>query len=102
MIITSVAVTAKGMRVPNRRHRAIAEGFREYQSAANIAHANNVYAKLVSRMHEAGQIEKHWKARAQTLQAEHRRRVDSELSQGETDKRDTMPLQDGQRRLHAA
>ena len=94
MIITGVAVTRKGMRVPNRRHRAIAEGFREYRSAANIADANKVYIKLVSRMHEAGQIEGHWKARAKTLQAEHRRRVQADLPErAESEVRDAVSVQ---------
>jgi RNA-directed DNA polymerase len=75
MIITGVAVTAKGLRVPNRRHRAIAEGFREYQATADAGEASKAFTKLVSRMHEAGQIEPHWKARAHTLQSEHARKM---------------------------
>jgi RNA-directed DNA polymerase len=75
MIITGVAVTAKGLRVPNRRHRAISEGFGQYRAAADATEANKAFTKLVSRMHEAGQIEPHWKARAHTLQAEHARKT---------------------------
>ena len=44
-------------------------------SAADEVEAQKAFTKLVSRMHEAGQIEPHWKARARTLQSEHDRKT---------------------------
>lgn len=72
-VITGVAVTAKGLRVPNRRHRAISQGFIEYQTATDEDSAAKSLNKLIGRIHEAGQIEPHWKARAATLERERRR-----------------------------
>jgi len=83
MVITGVAVTANGLRLPNRRHRAIGEGFKIYRSAASKTEAEKAFTKLLSRMHEAGQIEPHWKARAHTLQAEHRRKTNTAVSEPE-------------------
>ena len=75
MVITGVAVTPQGLRVPNRWHRAICEGFKTYRSAADESESTKAFTRLVSRMHEAGQIEPRWKARAHTLQAEHKRKA---------------------------
>ena len=71
-VITGVAATTKGLRVPNRRHRAISQSFVEYQTAPDEAAARKALNKLIGRMHEAGQIEPHWKLRAATLENERR------------------------------
>lgn len=71
-VITGVAITKDGSKLPNRRHRAIHEAFAQYRAAPDAAR-NKAYNKLVGRMHEAGQIEAHWKARAKTLEREHAR-----------------------------
>ena len=71
-IITGVAITSSGLRVPNRRHRAIAQGFAEYKSAGDDETARKALNRLIGRMHEAGQIEPQWKFRAATLQNERR------------------------------
>lgn len=103
MIITGVAVTDKGLRVPNRRHQAIADGFRQYRLAGDLPDAGRIYTKLVSRMHEAGQIEAHWKARARTLQAEHRRRVESHvIERAAADAADVLSVQAGVAHMRAA
>jgi RNA-directed DNA polymerase len=70
-VVTGVALTRHGLRLPNRRNRAIAEGFAEYRAAQEQETAQKAYNKLIGRMHEAGQIESHWKARARTLEQEH-------------------------------
>jgi RNA-directed DNA polymerase len=72
-VITGVVITAEGLRVPNRRHRAISQGFIEYQAATDEESATKVLNKLIGRMHEAGQIEPQWKARAAALERERRR-----------------------------
>lgn len=71
-VITGVVVTRHGLRLPNRRHRAISQGFSELESAVDAVAARKALNKLIGRMHEAGQIEPHWKARAQLLQNTHR------------------------------
>lgn len=70
-VVTGVAITTEGLRLPNRRHRAISDGFAEYRAAADPVTAQKAFNKLIGRMHEAGQIEPHWKARAHTLEREH-------------------------------
>ena len=72
-VITGVAITTKGLRLPNRRHRAISEGFAEYLAATAPAAVLKTYNRLMGRMHEAAQIEPQWKARAHTLECQHRR-----------------------------
>lgn len=72
-VITGVAITADGPKLPNRRHRAIHEALQAYRAAADFETSEKAFNKLIGRMHEAGQIEPRWRARARTLQREHTR-----------------------------
>jgi hypothetical protein len=66
--VTGVIVTADGIRLPNRRHQAIARGFDELRAATTADEKLRVLNPLVSRLHEAGMIEPLYKARARTLE----------------------------------
>jgi RNA-directed DNA polymerase len=56
-VITGVAVTYKGIRLPYRRHLKISQGFEQLTAAKSDDEKITVLNSLVSRLHEAAQIE---------------------------------------------
>ena len=72
-VITGVVVARDGLRLPNRRHRAIRQGFVDWKAAGDDASEAKAFGKLLGRLHEAAQIEPYWKDRADTLRDTRRR-----------------------------
>jgi RNA-directed DNA polymerase len=56
-IVTGVAVTKRGLKVPNRRQKKIADGFIRLESSQNDTDRMGVLKKLISRVYEAGQVD---------------------------------------------
>jgi len=69
-IITGVVVEGSSVKLPNKRHKAIADGFDELDQTTGPAERLRILNRLVSRLHEAGMIEPTFKARARTLELE--------------------------------
>ena len=69
-IVTGVVVGGDSVKLPNKRHKAIADGFEALEATSTAAERVAVLDRLISRLHEAGMIEPVFKARAITLQAE--------------------------------
>lgn len=83
-IVTGVIVTDTELRLPNRRHRAIAQGFAELELAVDAAAKLKILNPLISRLHEAGQIDTKFTQRARNLErsrAELKRQLEQELAQ---------------------
>jgi len=72
-IITGVVVDGAFVKLPNKRHRAIAEKFDELAAAESMEAELGILNGLLSRLHEAGMIEPAFKARARSME---RRRKD--------------------------
>ncbi len=68
-VITGVAVTKAGRRLPNKRRRAIAEGLASLEAATSDHERLAIMRRLTSRMYEAAQIDSTWRVRAQGLLA---------------------------------
>lgn len=66
--VTGVIVTTDGIRLPNKRHLAIARGFEDLRKASTVEDCLRILNPLISRLHEAGMIEPSYKARARTLE----------------------------------
>jgi hypothetical protein len=66
-IITGVIVCDSALKLPNKRHKAIADGFDLLSSATTPEEELAILNRLVSRLHEAGTIEPVFKARAKLL-----------------------------------
>ncbi len=71
-VITGVAVTKAGARLPNRRQRAIADDLAELAQATEDERRLELMDRLVSRMHEAAQIDPSWLPRARAMANERR------------------------------
>ncbi len=67
-IITGVVVDGLAIKLPNKRHKAIADGFEEISQATTSEDELNALNRLVSRLHEAGMIEPSFKARARLME----------------------------------
>lgn len=70
-IVTGVIVDERQIKLPNKRHKAIAEGFDQLSSSTTPAEELKILNRLLSRLHEAGMIEPAFKARARGM--EHKR-----------------------------
>lgn len=66
-VITGVAVTKLGPRVPNRRQVAIAKDLKSLSAASCDDERLCILRRVVGRMYEAGQLEPEWRARAREL-----------------------------------
>lgn len=71
-LVTGVIVTAAGIKLPNRRHEAIAKGFADLETCEGPEAELKILNPLISRLHEAGQIDRRFTQRARNLE---RRRV---------------------------
>lgn len=67
-IITGVVVEGALVKLPNKRHRAIAAKFDELDAAVTADEELGVLNGLLSRLHEAGMIEPAFKARARSME----------------------------------
>jgi hypothetical protein len=72
-IITGVALVNGVPKLPNRRHQKISELFERLHSASSPPEKERITVHLLSRLHEAAQIDPTWRARAYNLQAERNR-----------------------------
>jgi RNA-directed DNA polymerase len=69
-VITGVAVTKVGPRVPNKRQMAIADDLRSLSAAQSDQERLAILPRVIGRMHEAAQLEQSWRGRARALAAE--------------------------------
>jgi RNA-directed DNA polymerase len=77
-IITGVAVTRIGRRVPNKRQVAIAEDLKSLAAAGSDEERLVILRRVIGRMHEAAQIEPPWRKRADPLLVQ-RRQIERRL-----------------------
>lgn len=71
-IITGVAVTKRGRRLPNKRQRIIQDGLLELNRAATDAERLAIMRPLLSRLYEAAQVDPTWRVRADAMKTERR------------------------------
>lgn len=69
-IITGVAVTKEGMKLPNRRQKGIAEDFETFDALPNGREKLVVARRLTGRLFEATQVDPAWRAKAEIMAAE--------------------------------
>lgn len=67
-VVTGVALTESGATLPHRRHMKIKEGFVAIKALPPGKNRNAAVAALISRMHEAAQLDVFWKDRARNLE----------------------------------
>lgn len=82
-IITGVIVDGFDIKLPNKRHRAIAEKFNELSQVEDPTEELRTLNGLVSRLHEAGMIEPAFKARARSMERR-RKEVRRQLAKSPT------------------
>jgi len=68
-VITGVAVTIRGLRVPYKRQRAIARDRRELSRAQSDEMRLDILKHAIGRLHEAAQVDVAWRPRAVALVA---------------------------------
>jgi RNA-directed DNA polymerase len=68
-VITGVCITSSGMRVPNKLHLRIKQGFDALATAKTAKARQKALSPLLGRLEAAGQIEVKFRARATTLRA---------------------------------
>lgn len=73
--VTGTIVTSGGLKLPNRRHLRIKEGLLALENAKDEEEKIAILGPLISRVHEAAQIEEHWLPKARALNAMKRRLV---------------------------
>jgi hypothetical protein len=66
-VVTGVCLTTRGLRVPNKLHLKIAQGFDAMKQARTVKDREKIRRSLMGRLHAAGQIDAKFKARAITL-----------------------------------
>ncbi|MGK9236838.1 reverse transcriptase family protein [Inquilinus limosus] len=71
-VITGVAITNVGPRLPNRRQKAIADDLNRLGTEDDDEQRLALMDKLVSRMNEAAQIDPSWLPKAQAMVSERR------------------------------
>lgn len=71
-IITGVAITKAGQRVPNKRQAKIREGLSRVAALQSDDQRLLAMPSVISRLYEAAQIDPSWRAQADTLAAQHR------------------------------
>lgn len=69
-IITGVAVTKEGMKLPNKRQKSIAEDFATLNALPNGREKLIVARRLTGRLFEASQIDPAWRSKAEAVAAE--------------------------------
>lgn len=68
-IVTGVALTQSGIRLPHRRNLKIKEAFDDLRRMPNGTKREKAFHALRSRLYEAGQLESKWIDRAKSLKA---------------------------------
>jgi RNA-directed DNA polymerase len=68
-IITGVAVTMRGRRVPNKRQKAIAKDLRDLRAAQSDEVRLPILRRATGRAYEAAQVDPAWLPRAKSLAA---------------------------------
>ena len=71
-VVTGVAVTKSGSRLPNKRQKAIRKDLELYRDAESDTEKLPIARRLVSRMFEAAQVDSRWQERAEAMAAERR------------------------------
>ena len=66
-VITGVAVTKVGSRLPNKRKRTISEDYEALEIASSLHDQSIIMGRLRSRLFEAAQIDEAWKPAAQQI-----------------------------------
>lgn len=67
-VVTGNALTAKGVRLPNRRHLKIKEAFDDLATMPDGPARDKAVNSLRSRLYEAAQLEPVWAERARSLE----------------------------------
>ena len=68
-VVTGVALTSRGPRLPHRRRRKIHESVIQLKSLSAGSSCEGLLRATVSRMYEAAQLEPIWRKRAQAIRA---------------------------------
>lgn len=71
-IVTGVALVSGVPRLPNKRHLKIKRLFGELEAETSVTRRAMAMTRLLSRLHEAAQVDPEWRVRAYNLQAERR------------------------------
>lgn len=71
-VVTGVAITAKGRRLPNRRQKAIADDLALLDTTGGISEKLVIARRLTGRMYEAAQIDPGWMKKAEEMKARSR------------------------------
>ena len=69
-IITGVAVTKEGMKLPNKRQKGIVEDFATFDALPNGREKLVVARRLTGRLFEASQVDPAWRPKAEIMAAE--------------------------------
>jgi RNA-directed DNA polymerase len=73
-VITGVAITKVGIRVPNKRQAVIADDIRSLNSTISNTARLNMLPQIIGRAYEAAQIDPRWRNRAEGL-VTHRKEI---------------------------
>jgi len=68
-IITGIAITTRGRRVPNKRQKAIAQDLRELRRAQSDENRLTILRRVIGRAYEAAQVDPAWLPRAKSIAA---------------------------------
>jgi RNA-directed DNA polymerase len=68
-VITGVAVTVQGLRLPNKRQRAIAQDMKLLSKEQSDQERSILLRRAIGRLSEAAQIDQRWAPRAKVLVA---------------------------------
>lgn len=90
-IVTGVALVGGATRVPNRRQLMISKLFTELSTKTTLQERDIVLRRLVSRLHEAAQVDKSWRSRAYNLQRQRKRLLEGALNATEPKKSGSGP-----------
>ena len=79
-VITGVAVTRVGSRLPNQRQLTIKNDLLHLDSAADDKERLIIMRSLIGRLYEAAQIDPSWRSKANAIEGE-RKKIDNRVSQ---------------------
>ncbi|MDE0153236.1 MAG: reverse transcriptase family protein [Gammaproteobacteria bacterium] len=79
-VVTGIAMTQRGKRLPNRRQHAISQRFKELKSARTDLERLRIMEKLIGQLFEAAQVDSTWYPRALQMRDE-RRALQRSISQ---------------------
>lgn len=69
-IITGVAVTKEGMKLPNKRQKSISDDYAAFEALLDGREKLQIARRLTGRLFEASQIDSAWRSRAEAMAAE--------------------------------